>query len=216
MSESAPPRAPGAPLETEFRREVRDKLRVFALARSEHTRRDCENFLVELHEAECTRLRDALGGRKVNDDHARVDGERLSDGQDLPRETSPGDKSPMDKDTLGVAIANAAFHLGGDSVVAKTYNSAQGNVVIVQWHRAGVGFGELTFFENEDGDLRVDTESMSGGFCLDVLRQALALPASPAAVDPVGGRGTEAATRVGDSSSSKFPPLPAAPQEPHS
>jgi hypothetical protein len=66
-----------------------------------------------------------------------------------------------------IDIRNEAVKRGGRAVGVR---ADDGTVLIVQWNRDGVGFGELTFYV-KDGKLHVDTESMGIDFCLDVMRQ---------------------------------------------
>lgn len=69
-----------------------------------------------------------------------------------------------------VDIANDAARTCTRAVVAKA--GYRKGVIIFQWSRPGIGFGELTFAVR-NGKLFVDTECCSTAFCLDILRQAI-------------------------------------------
>lgn len=78
-----------------------------------------------------------------------------------------------------VAIGNAAAATPGAVVVksyvrhkARTLPEGERGVLVLQWSRPGVGFGEVTLFAR-DGRLVADTECMSDAFVLDVIGQAL-------------------------------------------
>jgi hypothetical protein len=80
----------------------------------------------------------------------------------------------------GVVISNDAARTGGKAVVVRAYTRHQPatfprderGVLVLQWSRPGVGFGEITLTAR-GGKLAADTEAMSDEFVLDVVRQAL-------------------------------------------
>lgn len=55
---------------------------------------------------------------------------------------------------------------------AVAVGGSESAVLVFQWSRPGVGFGELVLLAR-DGKLVAATEHMGVDFCLDVLRQAL-------------------------------------------
>lgn len=88
------------------------------------------------------------------------------------------------KDDVGAGrfeIGNEAFHKGVGSVVAKSYRrheaelhpDGEQGVLIIQWSRDGLGFGELTI-TTRDGKLVLDTECMKLSTVADIMLQALA------------------------------------------
>lgn len=70
-----------------------------------------------------------------------------------------------------VEIGNAAALAGGHAV--RVQAGFRKGVMVLQWSRPGIGFGELVLMVGKDGKLAADMEGMSIPFCLDVLRQAL-------------------------------------------
>lgn len=82
--------------------------------------------------------------------------------------------------TGNLVIANEAFHKGAGSVSAKLYRrhnaevfpEGEQGVLIIQWSRAGKGFGELTITAR-DGKLVLDTECMSRETVKDIVLQAI-------------------------------------------
>jgi hypothetical protein len=54
----------------------------------------------------------------------------------------------------------------------KSHPYDERGVLVLQWSRKGVGFGELTLTA-KDGKLYADTEHMGDAFVLDILAQAL-------------------------------------------
>ncbi len=78
-----------------------------------------------------------------------------------------------------IEIGNDAARAPG-SVVVKSYPRHGANrrpegergVIVFQWSRPGIGFGEI-LFTTKEGKLLADVEAMSDEFVLDVVRQAL-------------------------------------------
>lgn len=100
-----------------------------------------------------------------------------------------------------IVIANEAAKRGGDAVTV--YAGRHLGVLVFQWSRAGIGFGEIALIAR-DGKLALDNEYMSVDFCVGVIRQALEEAEVVDAVDP-GATNPETPSPREKSSSSEVP-----------
>ncbi len=88
-------------------------------------------------------------------------------------------------------------------VTEATLGASGRGYFVVNWGTVSAGFGQLTMYKNEEGELEVDTEAMGRSFCVEVLTKLFDSaydveegPRDPTYCEPGDGSGSRPQIRV--------------------